>query len=77
MNYTIEKLSVDNAHEYAYVNSRAWLESYKGIIEDGEQGDKAAHDSIDSIIVHPEYFQDHPRCIECDQEDDYHPDIQE
>ena len=34
MNYTIEKLSVDNAHEYAYVNSRAWLESYKGIIED-------------------------------------------
>ena len=34
MNYTIEKLSVDNAHEYAYVNSRAWLESYKGIIDD-------------------------------------------
>lgn len=34
MNYTIEKLSIDNAHEYAYVNSRAWLESYKGIIDD-------------------------------------------
>ena len=34
MNYTIEKLSIENAHEYAYVNSRAWLESYKGIIDD-------------------------------------------
>ena len=33
MNYTIERLSEDNAHEYAYVNSRAWLESYKGIID--------------------------------------------
>ena len=34
MDYTIEKLSIDNAHEYAYVNARAWLESYKGIIDD-------------------------------------------
>lgn len=34
MNYTIEKLNIDNAYEYAYVNSRAWLESYKGIIDD-------------------------------------------
>ena len=34
MNYTIEKLSIDNAHEYAYVNSHAWIESYKGIIDD-------------------------------------------
>ena len=34
MNYIIEELSIDNAHEYAYVNSRAWLESYKGIIGD-------------------------------------------
>ena len=34
MDYKIEKLSVDNAHEYAYVNSNAWLESYKGIIDD-------------------------------------------
>ena len=34
VNYTIEELSIDNAHEYAYVNSRAWLESYKGIIDD-------------------------------------------
>lgn len=34
MNYTIEKLSIDNAYEYAYVNSRAWLESYKGIVDD-------------------------------------------
>ena len=33
MNYTIEELSIDNAHEYAYVNSRAWIESYKGIID--------------------------------------------
>ena len=34
MDYVIEELSIDNAHEYAYVNSRAWLESYKGIIDD-------------------------------------------
>ena len=34
MNYTIERLSIENAHEYAYVNSRAWLESYKNIIDD-------------------------------------------
>ncbi|MBO4245377.1 MAG: GNAT family N-acetyltransferase [Bacilli bacterium] len=33
MNYTIEKLSNENACEYAYVNSRAWLESYQGIID--------------------------------------------
>ena len=33
-NYIIEELSLDNAYEYAYVNSRAWLESYKGIIDD-------------------------------------------
>ena len=33
MDYIIEKLSIDNAYEYAYVNSRAWLESYKGIID--------------------------------------------
>ena len=33
MDYTIEKLSIENAHEYAYVNSYAWLESYKGIID--------------------------------------------
>lgn len=33
MGYTIEKLSIDNAYEYAYVNSRAWLEAYKGIID--------------------------------------------
>ncbi|MBR3661111.1 MAG: GNAT family N-acetyltransferase [Bacilli bacterium] len=34
MNYTIEKLSIDNAYDYAYVNSHAWLESYKGIIDE-------------------------------------------
>ena len=34
MDYVIEELSIDNAHEYAYVNSRAWLESYKGIVDD-------------------------------------------
>ena len=33
MNYVIEKLSIENAHEYAYVNSRAWLESYRGIVD--------------------------------------------
>lgn len=34
MDCIIEELSIDNAHEYAYVNSRAWLESYKGIVDD-------------------------------------------
>lgn len=32
-NYVIEDLSIYNASDYAYVNSRAWLESYKGIID--------------------------------------------
>ena len=30
----IEELSNDNAYEYAYVNSKAWLESYKGIVDE-------------------------------------------
>lgn len=34
MNYKIVILTKENAHEYAYVNSRAWLESYKGIVDD-------------------------------------------
>ena len=34
MNYKIDELTKENAYEYAYVNSRAWLESYKGIIDD-------------------------------------------
>lgn len=34
MNYQFEVLDENNAYDYAYVNSRAWLESYKGIIDD-------------------------------------------
>ena len=34
MNYEIDLLNIDNAYDYALVNSRAWLESYKGIIDD-------------------------------------------
>ena len=30
----IEELSNDNAYEYAYVNSKTWLESYKGIVDE-------------------------------------------
>lgn len=34
MNYEIDLLNIDNAYDYALINSRAWLESYKGIIDD-------------------------------------------
>ena len=34
MNCEIELLNTDNAYDYAFVNSRAWLESYKGIVDD-------------------------------------------
>ena len=34
MSYLIEKLSFDNVSEYARVNSLAWKQSYKGIIDD-------------------------------------------
>ena len=34
MNYIIEDLNINNAYDYAFVNSRAWLESYQGIIDE-------------------------------------------
>lgn len=34
MNYVIEELNVDNAYDYARVNTLAWLESYRGIVND-------------------------------------------
>ena len=33
MNYKFELLSNENAYEYAYVNSTAWLETYPGLID--------------------------------------------
>lgn len=34
MNYQFEILDENNTYDYTYVHSRAWLESYKGIIDD-------------------------------------------
>ena len=34
MNYIIEKMSLNNVEDYARVNSLAWKQSYKGIVND-------------------------------------------
>ena len=34
MDYTVEKLSIDNVEYYARVNALAWKQSYKGIVND-------------------------------------------
>ena len=64
MEYTIEKLNAVSAHEYAYVNRKVWLESYKGIIDDiylekinTDESIKELTEKIkESIIDNPYYF---------------------
>ena len=34
MSYVFEPISIDNAEDYARVNTLAWIQSYKGIIND-------------------------------------------
>jgi predicted acetyltransferase len=34
MNYVVEDLNENNVEDYARVNSKAWKQSYKGIVED-------------------------------------------
>ena len=64
MSYRIEPLSNDNAYEYAYVNSRAWLESYRGLIDDeylerinSEENLKAYEAKLkDYVLNDPDHF---------------------
>lgn len=87
MNYVIEKLSLDNAHEYAYVNSRAWLESYKGIVDyeflqkiNTDESIKTFTDRLKGYIINdPAHFfllrvNDKPAgvlCVRTSKYDDY------
>lgn len=57
MNYIIEDLSIDNAHEYAYVNSCAWLESYKGIIDDKYLEKINTDESIKNFTENVYYYE--------------------